>query len=51
MRDYITGFAILLLVLSPLFIPVAVTVAPYATAGVRRVARALGFSRPARRPA
>jgi hypothetical protein len=51
MSDYITGIAILLLVLSPLFVPVAVTVAPLAAAGVRRVARALGFSRPAPRRA
>ena len=33
MSDYITGIAILLLVLSPLFVPVAVTVAPLAVLG------------------
>jgi hypothetical protein len=51
MSSYLTAIAILLLVLSPLFIPVAVTVAPLATAGVRRVARAFGLSRAASRPA
>lgn len=51
MSSYLTGIAILLLVLSPLFVPVAVTVAPVAAAGVRRVARAFGLSRPASRSA
>ena len=48
MSSYFSAIAVFLLVLSPLFIPVAVTVAPLAAAGVRRVARAFGFSRPAR---
>jgi hypothetical protein len=47
MSSYLTGIAILLLVLSPLFVPVAVTVAPVAGAGVRRVARAFRPSRSA----
>lgn len=48
MSSYLAGIAILLLVLSPLFIPVAVTVAPLVAAGVRRVFRAFGLSaRPA----
>jgi hypothetical protein len=48
MSSYLAGIAILLLVLSPLFIPVAVTVAPLVAAGVRRVFRAFGRSaRPA----
>ena len=51
MSSYLTGIAILLLVLSPLFVPVAVTVAPVVAAGVRRVARAFGLSRPAPRSA
>ena len=51
MSSYLTATVILLLVLSPLFVPVAITVAPPAAAGVRRVARALGLSRPASRTA
>ena len=47
MGSYLAGISILLLVLSPLFIPVAVTVAPLAAAGVRRVLRAFGLSRSA----
>jgi hypothetical protein len=48
MSSYLTGIAILLLVLSPLFVPVAVTVAPLLAAGVRRVLQAFGLSaRPA----
>ena len=51
MSSYFTAIAILLLVLSPLFVPVAVTVAPLASSGVRRIARAFGLYRPAPRPA
>jgi hypothetical protein len=48
MSSYLTGIAILLLVLSPLFIPVAITVAPLVAAGVRRVLQAFRLSaRPA----
>jgi hypothetical protein len=49
MSSYLAGIAILLLVLSPLFVPVAITVAPLVTAGVRRIARAVGLARPAHR--
>ncbi len=49
MSTYLAGIAILLLVLSPLFVPVAITVAPPVTAGLRRIARAFGLSRPAPR--
>jgi hypothetical protein len=51
MSSYISAIAILLLVLSPLFIPVAITVAPLVSSGFRRMARAFGLARPARRPA
>jgi hypothetical protein len=40
MTSYFSAIAVLLMVLSPLFVPVAVTVAPLASAGVRRLARA-----------
>ena len=49
MTTYLSSIAILMLVLSPLFVPTAVTVAPLASAGVRRVARAFGINRPAPR--
>ena len=45
MSSYLTLIAILLLVLSPLLVPVAVTVAPLVTAGIRRVGHAFGLSR------
>ena len=45
MSSYFSAFAILMLVLSPLFIPVAITVAPLASSGIRRVGRALGLYR------
>ena len=45
MSSYLTVIAILLMVLSPLLVPVAITVAPLVTAGVRRIARAFGLSR------
>jgi hypothetical protein len=51
MSSYLSAIAVLLLVLSPLFIPVAVTVFPQASSGVRRVARAFGLNRPAPRRA
>jgi hypothetical protein len=43
MSSYFSAIAILLLVLSPLFIPVAVTLAPLASSGGRRLTRV--FSR------
>jgi hypothetical protein len=46
---YLALIAIMLLVLSPLFVPVAITVAPWLTSRVRRILRALGLHRPARR--
>jgi hypothetical protein len=46
---YLALIAIMLLVLSPLFVPVAITVAPWLTSAVRRILRALGLHRPARR--
>jgi hypothetical protein len=49
MSSYFSAIAVFLLVLSPLFIPIAVTVAPLASSGVRRVARAFGINRPAPR--
>ena len=49
MSSYFGAIAVLLLVLSPLFVPVAITVAPLVTAGVRRIARVFGFYRPAHR--
>jgi hypothetical protein len=49
MSNYLTGIAILLIVLSPLFVPVAVTIAPMVSSGVRRLGRALGLYRAARR--
>jgi hypothetical protein len=49
MSSYLTLIAIMLMVLSPLFIPVAITVAPLVTAGRRRIARAFGLARPAPR--
>jgi hypothetical protein len=51
MSSYFSAIAVFLLVLSPLFIPVAVTLLPMASSGVRRVARAFGINRPAPRPA
>jgi hypothetical protein len=47
--SYFSAIAVFLLVLSPLFIPVAVTLLPMASSGVRRVARAFGINRPAPR--
>jgi hypothetical protein len=49
MGSYFSAIAVFLLVLSPLFIPVAVTVFPLASSGVRRVARTFGLNRPAPR--
>lgn len=49
MSTYLSCIAIMLLVLSPLAIPVAVTVAPWLLSGVRRVRRAFGLRRPAPR--
>jgi hypothetical protein len=47
--SYFSAIAVFLLVLSPLFIPVAVTLLPLASSGVRRVARVFGLNRPAPR--
>lgn len=49
MSSYVSAIAVFLLVLSPLFVPVAVTVAPLASSAVRRVARMFGIYRPAPR--
>jgi hypothetical protein len=49
MSSYFSAIAVFLLVLSPLFVPTAVTAAPLASAGVRRVAGAFGINRPAPR--
>jgi hypothetical protein len=49
MSSYFTAIAVFLLVLSPLFVPVGITVAPLASSGVRRFTRALGLFRPASR--
>ncbi len=49
MSTYFSAIAIFLMVLSPLFVPVAVTVVPLASSGVRRMSRALGLYRPAPR--
>ena len=49
MTCYFSAIAVFLLVLSPLFVPTAVTVAPLASSGVRRVVRAFGIYRPALR--
>jgi hypothetical protein len=51
MNTYFSAIAIFLLVLSPLFVPVAVTVAPMASLGARRFTRAFGLYRPAPRVA
>jgi hypothetical protein len=48
MSTYLSCIAIMLLVLSPLAIPVAVTVAPWLVSGVRRIRRAF-LRRPAHR--
>ena len=42
MTNYLSAIAIFLLVLSPLFPPVAVTLAPKVSKGVRRIGRAFG---------
>lgn len=49
MSAYFSAIAVLLLVLSPLFVPVAVTVAPLAASGFRRIGRAFGLLRQAPR--
>jgi hypothetical protein len=49
MSSYLSAIAAFLMVLSPLFIPVAVSVAPLASAGIRRVSRVVGMRRPAPR--
>jgi len=49
MSSYFSAIAVFLLVLSPLFVPVAVTVLPLTSSGARRMARAFGINRPAPR--
>jgi hypothetical protein len=49
MSTYLSCIAIMLLVLSPLAIPVAVTVAPRLVSGLRRIRRAFGLRRRAPR--
>jgi hypothetical protein len=49
MSTYFSAIAIFLMVLSPLFVPVAVTVVPLASSGIRHMSRAFGLYRPARR--
>ena len=51
MSTYLSLIAIMLLVLSPLAIPVAVTVAPWLVRGVRRIRRAFRLYRRAPRVA
>ena len=51
MSSYLSAIAILMMVLSPLLVPVAVTVAPAVSSGVRRIRRAFGLYRPAPRSA
>jgi hypothetical protein len=49
MSNYLVLIAIMLLVLSPLAVPVAITVAPWLVSRVRRIRRAFGLDRPAPR--
>jgi hypothetical protein len=49
MSTYFSAIAIFLMVLSPLFVPVAVTVVPLVSSGVRRMSRAFGLYRSAPR--
>jgi len=49
MSTYFTAIAIFLMVLSPLFVPIAVTVVPMASSDVRRIGRIFGLYRPAPR--
>ena len=51
MSSYLSAIAVMLLVLSPLFIPVGVTVAALVSTGVRRLRRAVGLQRRAARTA
>lgn len=52
MSDYLNTIALLMLVLSPLFIPIGVTVGPPVLTGVRRTHRRVtGLRRRARRTA
>ena len=45
MSSYLSAIAILMMVLSPLLVPVAVTVAPAVSSGVRRIRRAFALYR------
>jgi hypothetical protein len=47
MSNYLSAIFIFLLVLSPLFVPLAVTLVPMASTGIRRVAKVVGPKRPA----
>ncbi len=49
MSNYFSAIAVLMMVLSPLFVPIAVTVAPLASSGVRHIGRVFGLYRPAPR--
>jgi hypothetical protein len=49
MSTYLTFIALMLVVLSPLFVPVAISVMPWLASGVRRIRRAFGLHRPAPR--
>jgi hypothetical protein len=51
MSSYLTAIAVMMLVLSPLAVPVAITVIPWLASGLRRIRRALGLNRTAPRPA
>jgi len=51
MSSYLTAIAVMMLVLSPLAVPVAITVVPWLASGLRRIRRALGLNRTAPRPA
>ena len=42
MSTYFSGIAVLMIVLSPLFVPVAITVAPPVSSGIRRLGRTFG---------
>jgi hypothetical protein len=43
---YLSAVAIMMLVLSPLFVPVVITLAPHVVTGIGRIRRAFGRYRP-----
>jgi hypothetical protein len=51
MSTYFSAITILLLVLSPLLVPVVITIAPVVFSGTRRITRAVGIQRLAPRVA